>query len=118
MITLTSPIAILDVLGGTGMVGYESAVLTALNINTENDSANGSLELRSSATNRPPIRGSVRILTNVDPSIIIEFPDLGFFKKVVLSAAQASTVSNIFKALKADVEGGLVSLGLVAGMQS
>jgi hypothetical protein len=117
MITLTNPFKILDVLGGITMVDYETVVVTSLNVNTVSDGATGSCELRSSANNRPTLRGNLRILTNVDPSIIVEFPDLGFFKKVVLSSGQASTVSNVFKTLKADVESGLVTLGLVDGVQ-
>jgi len=118
MITLTNSIDLLAVLGGTATVGYESVVLLSLNVNTAIDSANGLVELRSSTTNRPPIQGNLQIRTNADPSIVLEFPELGFFKKLGLSAAQASTVSNIFQTLKSDVESGLVSLGLVDGVQS
>lgn len=118
MITLTNPFKILDVLGGLATVDYETVVIVSLNVDTERDSATGRLELRSSALSRPNVPGSLRILTNVDPSIVVEFPDLGYFKKVSLSGAQASTVSSVLQAFQADVESGLVSLGLVAGVQS
>ena len=87
-------------------------------MDTVKDSASGVVELRSSTLNRPPIKGNLRILTNVDPSIVLEFPQLGLFKKFNLNSGQASTVSNNLKALKNDVESGLVSLGLVVGVQS
>jgi len=118
MITLTNPLEILGVIGGTAKVGYESMVITLLSVNTVQDSATGQVELRSSVVNRPPIRGTVRILTNVDPSITIEFESLGFFKKIAISGAQRTTVSAVFQALKADVEKGLVNLGLADGVQS
>ncbi len=118
MITLTNPFQILDVLGGIATVDYETVVITSLNVNTESDGADGGLELRSTALSRPVIRGKLRIQTNTDPSIIVEFRDLGFFKKVPLSGAQASTVSNILQTLQADVEAGLITLALVSGVQS
>ena len=118
MINLTNPLEILGVIGGTAKVGYQSMVITSLSVDTVQDSATGQVELRSSVPNRPPIQGRIQILTNVDPSVTIEFQSLGFFKKIAISGAQRTTISNVFQALKADVEKGLVTLGLADGVQS
>lgn len=90
MITLTNPINILSVLGGTATVGYETLVLTSLNVNVVDDSATGVLEL----------------------------PELGFFKKIGLAGPQRDSISTVLQALRTDTESGLVALGLVDGVQS
>ena len=118
MITLTNPIDILAVLGGAAKVNYESVELISLSIDHADVSVGGVLELRSPTAKRPPIQGSLRILTKSDPSVTVSFSALGFFKKLGLNAVQITTISNILKTLKDDVEGGLVSFGLVDGVQS
>lgn len=118
MITLTTPAEINSVLGGSAPVAYNKLVVSPLTFNAVDQTVNGSLRITSTAnTSMQPITGSLRISVP-SAELVIEVPQLDFYRRIVLSGAQNTAILGIIETAQKSVEDGLVSLAVVAGVRS
>lgn len=118
MITLTAPAEINSILGGNAPVAYNKLVIAPFTMDGVTQTIAGVLRLTSTAnTSMQPIAGTVRI--NVPAAeLVIEVPQLDFYRRIVLSSAQNTAVLNQIEAAQAQLENGLVSLGVIAGTRT
>lgn len=118
MITLTTPAQINSVLGGNAPVGYDKVVLTPFTMTPADNSISGTVLLTSTTTpEMSPIFGVLRIRT-APAEVFIEVAQLDFQRRVQLSAGQVNSVINIIRNAQNALESGLVTLGVVAGVQA
>lgn len=118
MITLTTPPQINSILGGDAPVGYNKLVISPITLDPVGTAIQGTLKLTSTASpDMTTITGSLRI--NLATSeLIVEVQQLDFYRRVVLTAGQKTSVQTIINNAQNAVEAGLVSLGVIAGTQS
>lgn len=119
MITLTTPKEINSVLGGNAPVAYNKLVLGPFTMNGVDQTIIGTLRLTSTSTpSMQPITGTVRINIPGGNELIIEVPQLDFYRRIVLTSPQATSVINQIEAAQAQIENGLISLGVIAGTRT
>ena len=118
MITLTTPAQINSVLGGNSPVAYNKLVLSPFTMDAVTQTVRGTLRLTSTTVpTMQAITGSLSI--NVPAAeLIIEVSQLDFYRRIVLSSAQNTAVLNQIEAAQAQLENGLVTLGVIAGTRS
>lgn len=118
MITLTTPSQINSVLGGNAPVGYDKLVLAPFNMDAVGQTVNASVRLTSTTTpSMQAIVGTLKI--NVLTSeLVIEVAQLDFFRRVALSGAQNTAILGQIEAAQAQLENGLISVGVIAGTRS
>lgn len=118
MITLTTPAQINSVLGGNAPVGYDRLVLAPFSFDPVTLAVSGTVRLTSTAAPQmQPITGALRINAS-SGELVIEVAQLDFYRRVQLSGPQITAVLNIIANAQNALEAGLVSLGVVAGVQS
>lgn len=117
MITLTGGYPIRTVLGGTATVNYDKLVVVP-KIDPVNESIVGSILISSSAEpDMPVIQGTLTISAKrADLEIRIEYLD--FYRKITLTTPQNDAVKAIIADAQDAIEDGLISLGVVDGVQS
>lgn len=118
MITLTTPITVLNVLGGNTTVSYEKAVLTNLVTDPVGKTINGTITLSStSSPNMPNLLGKVEIDT-VSGRAVVQSQAVQMYRQITLSGPQMSFVQGLISDYQNAIESGLVSTGFIAGTQS
>ena len=116
MITLTTPATINSVLGGTAPVAYDKLVLSPFTMTPVSGDVGGTLRLTSTTNaDMQPIVGTLRIAAN---EMIVEVSQLDFYRRVTLTGTQRTNVTNIIASAQTSLENGLVSLGVIAGVQT
>ena len=118
MITLTTPHNINSVLGGNAPIAYNRLVLAPFTMDAAANTVSGRLRL-TSITNptMQAIYGTLNI--NLATGLLtIDVPQIDFLRQVTLTAPQITSVTTILANAQNGLEGGLVSLGVVAGTQS
>ena len=120
MITLTTPPQINSVLGGSAPIGYNHLVVAPFTLDPFNlqSGVRGTIRLTSSASPQmQPITGTLTI--NASSGILtIEVSQLDFYRQVQLSGPQITAVLAIITNAQNALEAGLVTLGVIAGVQS
>lgn len=115
MISLTTPAQINSVLGGNVPVSYDKLVITPFSIDVVNQSITGQLRLTSTATpDMPQIIGTLSIIVP-SATLLVEIPQLDFYRRVRLTSPQNNGVLAIIEAAQKGIEDGLISLGVISG---
>ena len=118
MITLTLPAAINSVLGGNAPVSYDKLVISRLNFAPVTMTVNGTLSLTSTTDpEMQEISGSLSILT-ASARLEIAVPQLDFYRRVALTGPQNTAVMTIIRDAQDALESGLVTLGVIDGIQA
>lgn len=118
MITLTTPRDINSVLGGTAPIPYNKLVLSPFTMDGVGQTISGTLRLTAtSAPTMQAIQGTVRISVP-SAEIIIEVPQLDFYRRLVLSSAQNTAILAQIETAQTQLENGLVALGVIAGVRT
>jgi hypothetical protein len=118
MITLTVPHQVNSVLGGNVPVNYDKLVLGPFVMDGVTQTINGTLRLTSTAVPAmQPIIGTLRISVPTS-ELVIEVQQLDFYRRIVLSSGQNTAVLGQIEAAQAQLENGLVSLGVIAGTRT
>lgn len=119
MITLTTPPQINSVLGGDAPVGYNKLVIGPFTLDpvTLSTGVRGIVRLTSTASpTMQPITGTLTI--NASTGLLtIEVGQLDFYRQIQLSGGQLTSVQTIITNAQNALESGLVSLGVIAGVQ-
>lgn len=118
MITLTTPPSINSILGGSAPVAYNKLVLGPFTMDGVTQVVTGTLRLTSTGSpTMQPITGSLRISVPA-ASVVVEVPQLDFYRQITTTSPQNTSVLNIIEAAQAQLENGLISLGLISGSRS
>jgi len=121
MISLTTPISIKSVLGGTATVSYDKMVISPFVLDAIARTVRGSLVLTSTANPAmQPLIGTLVVTIPATGNSILEtsVPQLDFYRKITLTSAQKTALLLIITDAQDSLESGLISLGLIAGAQS
>lgn len=118
MITLTTPHEINSVLGGNAPVAYNKLVLGPFTMDGVTQTIRGTLRLTSTASpSMQPIVGSLSISVP-SAEVTVEVAQLDFYRRIVTSSGQNTAILNQIEAAQAQLENGLISLGVIAGTRS
>jgi hypothetical protein len=118
MITLTTPPQVNSVLGGSAPIPYNHLVLSPFSLDPKTLLITGTISLTSTGNpSMQPITGTLRI-NNSTGVLTVEVPQLDFYRQVQLSGPQIASVNTIIANAQNAIESGLVSLGVIAGVQS
>lgn len=118
MITLTTPPQINSVLGGSAPIAYNRMIVGPYTMDPTTLLVSATLKLTSVANpTMQPITGTLRI-NNSTGVLTIEVPQLDFYRQIQLSAAQITSVNGYISGGQNNLESGLISLGVIAGVQS
>lgn len=118
MITLTTPPQVHSVLGGATTVNYDRFVLANITYSPRNKTVTASIEILVAAdAQMTPIPGTLTIDLNTK-YLEVKVAQLDFFRRVLLTNPQITTVQGWVDAAQAQVESGLVSLGIIDGVQA
>ena len=118
MITLTSPAQINSVLGGNVPVSYDRLVIGSFSFDTKLMTVRGNLSLTSTTDpEMQEIVGSLRIDT-ASARLEVAMQQLDFYRRVALTNPQNTTVMTIIRDAQDALEGGLISLGVIDGVQA
>lgn len=120
MITLTTPITISSQIGGSGTNAYNKLRIVSINADPFSMSINAQVQLMvSSNASAPIISGNLSIIaTGGSPVCTLQVPSLDFYSGDALSGAQVTTVQGWITGLQNNIESGIVSLGMAAGVQT
>lgn len=120
MITLTTPPTINTVLGGATPVAYQKTTLTNLHVHPPTRRIEADVQMVSTTVpEMPAMLGSLTIdLVGPPPVLIVTVPQLNFYRRLLLTAGQITAVQTIIDNTVNPMEAGLVSLALVAGVQT
>lgn len=118
MITLTTAHQVNSVLGGNTPIGYNHQVLSPFTMNPVTRKIESQIRLTSIQNpEMDVILGSLSI--DLGPGVlVIKVEQLNFQRRVQLSAGQITSVQNILNNAQNALESGLITLGIVAGVQS
>lgn len=117
MITLTTPEQINSVLGGSVPVSYDKLVISPINFNPISQSISANMVLTStSKPSMPSIQGNLSI-SLVGGAYTVQVPNI-VTQNGTLTAGQITTVQGWVDSSQANIENGLVSLGLVVGTRT
>lgn len=118
MITLTTPPQVTSVLGGGSKTSYDRFVLSSITYSPRSKTLTASIEILASAdAQMNPITGTLTVDLNTK-YLQITVSQLDFYRRVLMTNPQVSTVQGWIDAAQAQVESGLVSLGLIDGVQA
>jgi hypothetical protein len=118
MITLTTPPEINSVLGGNTPVAYDKLVIAPFTFDPVGLMINANLQLSSTTVpTMQVIRGTLQINTS-NGQLTIEVPQLDFYRKISLSGGQLTSAQTVVTNAQNALEAALVTLGLIAGVQS
>lgn len=118
MITLTTPAQINSVLGGTSPVAYDHLIISPLTHDPMSLSVTGTIRMTSTAApDMQPITG--RLSVDASKGVLeVEVSQLDFYRRIKMSAGQITAVMGMISAAQNAVEAGLISMGVIAGIQS
>lgn len=118
MITLTTPAQINSVLGGNAPIDYNKLVISPLTFDAVNQTISASLRLTATGnTSMQPITGTLRISVP-SAELVVEVAQLDFYRRVVTTSPQNTSILAIIETAQKSIEDGLVSLGVIAGVRS
>lgn len=118
MITLTTPPTVNSILGGNAPISYNKFVLSNISYDTVNMQISAQIRLTStSESSMQPVTGTLRINTQT-AVLTIEVQQLDFYRQIVLTGPQNSAVQGFITSTQNSLESGLVSLGVIAGIQA
>lgn len=118
MITLTTPPQVNSVLGGSAPINYDKLVIGPFTMDGVAQTIRATVRLTSTTTpSMAPITGTLTIQVPAS-ELIIEVGQLDFYRRIVLSGPQNTSVLGQIETAQAQIENGLVSLGIVAGTRS
>ena len=116
MITLSTPPQVRSVLGGASTVDYDRFVLSQIVYDPPAGTINGLVKITSSAApTMNPIMGRFKIAGAI---LEIEVEQLDFYRRVSLDTNAQNAVAGYISSAQNALEAGMVSLGVVAGVQS
>lgn len=116
MITLTTPPAIKTVLGGSATVSYDRFVLSQIVHDPLAATINGLVRISSTAQpTKTPVSGRFRIAGGF---LEIEVEQVGFYDRIALDAGAQAAVQGFIDSAQNALESGLITLGVVAGVQT
>lgn len=119
MITLTTPPSINSILGGSAPVSYNKLVIGPFTMDGVTQTITGQLRLTSTSTpTMQPITGRITINLPGGNECIVEVAQLDFYRRIVLSSPQATSIVNTIETAQAALENGLISLSIIAGTRS
>jgi hypothetical protein len=120
VITLTTPKAVSIVLGGAATVNYDKLVVTQISYDTIAKQITGQCKVVCTAdAAQTPLVGNFTIFPqNAPATISISIPLFPFTRTINLTAPQITSVLGWFDTNQAQIEGGFISVGEVAGVQS
>jgi len=120
MITLTTPASINSVLGGNVPVLYDKLVLTTFSYNPVDMKITASITMTSTTSpDMQPITGNMTVWAQASQGVLeLEVRQLNFYRRVRLSGPQATSIMAMITAAQTQLESGLVTLGVIAGLQS
>jgi hypothetical protein len=115
MITLTTPTTINSILGGSAPVPYDKLVIGPFTMDPVAQTITGTLRLTSSANaSMQPITGSLRISVPA-AEVIVEVQQLDFYRRIITSSPQNSSILGWIEAAQAQIENGLIAVSIIAG---
>lgn len=118
MITLTTPPQINSILGGNAPIAYNKLVVGPFTFTPSNQDVTGQIALTSTAQpDMAAITGTLKISV-ATAKLEVSVPQLDFYRRVTLTGPQNTAVQNIVRDAQNALEAGLVSLGVIAGVQS
>ena len=118
MITLTTPAQINSVLGGNAPINYDKLVVSPLQFDAVGQTINAQLRITSTAnSSMQPIIGSLRVSVP-SAELVIEVPQLDFYRRVVTSGPQNTSILAIIETAQKGIEDGLISLSVISGVRS
>jgi hypothetical protein len=120
MITLTTSKAVPIVLGGSATVNYDKLVVTSIGYDTISKTISGNCKVVCTLdAAQTPYLGTYTIFPQASPATIsISIPSFPFNRTVNLTAGQITAVLGWFDTVQAQIEGGFITVGEVAGTQS
>jgi hypothetical protein len=118
MITLTTAPEINSILGGNAPVQYNKLVLGPFQLDPVGGTVSGTIRLTSTAAPAmQAIRGTLVI--NIAQNVLtVEVGQLDFYRQVQLNVGQVNSVNTIITNAQNALEAGMVSLGVIAGVQA
>lgn len=118
MITLTTAPQINSILGGSAPVAYNKLVIGPFTMDPVNQTITGQLRLTSTAV--PAMQPLVGSLTISVPgaNVKVEVPQLNFYRQITTSSAQNTSILGWIEAAQAQIENGLIAVGIIAGTRS
>lgn len=118
MITLTNAKLVNSVLGGTDTVSYDRFVLSSITYTPETMVVSAIIQITSTAQpNMQPIKGSLSIKC-ATAILSIEVRQLDFYRQIALTGPENAVAQDFIRDAQNSLENGLISLGVVAGIQS
>jgi hypothetical protein len=120
MITLTTPHPVNSVLGGDAPIDYDKLVLAPFTMDGVAKIITAQVRMTSTGNaSMQPIIGLLKINANAGVAdLVIEVGQMDFYRRIALSAGQITAVLNQIEAAQAQLENGLIALGVVAGTRS
>lgn len=118
MINLTIPKLVNSVLGGDSTVAYDKFVLSSITYDTVGISLRGTVRISSTAM--PDMQAiSGRLSIDVSSALLtIESEQLDFYRQVTLTGGQNTAVEGFIRDAQNELEAGLISIGVVDGVQA
>ena len=118
MVTLTIPHQIRSKLGANDTVDYDKFVVSPFTFNPVDQLINASIRITSSTNpSMTPVIGSL-IINVASSTLEIGVQQLDFYRRIILSSAQNNAILTIIRDAQNSIESGLITLGLVEGIQS
>lgn len=119
MITLTTVPQVQSVLGGNVPVGYDKLVVSNISYDPIAHTINAALRLTSTGnTQMEALPGSLVIRKDSSEVTMGFTTGVQFTRRLLLSSPQVAAVQGLLDDAQADIENGLISLGVVAGVRS
>jgi len=118
MITLTTPPQINSILGGSSLIAYNKLVIAPFTMDAVSQTINAIIRLTSTAnTTMQPINGTLRI-NLATAELLVEVIQLDFYRRIILTGPQITSIIGQIEAAQAQLENGLVSLAVIAGVRT
>lgn len=119
MVTLTTPPAINSVLGGNAPVTFDKLVLSQISFNPVSGSLTAAIQLTSTGAPAMKAMGGSLTIDVATAILTVEVGQLDFFRQVALTGPQSTFImDNVIRASQNTLESGLISLGVIAGIQT
>jgi hypothetical protein len=118
MITLTTPPQINSVLGGDVPVAYNKMVLSPFTFDPVAGTVSGTIRLSSTASPAMQVITGQLIINIAQNVLTIGVGQLDFYRQIQLNVGQVNSINTIVTNAQNGLEAGLVTLGVIAGVQS
>lgn len=119
MITLTTPKAIVVVLGGSTAVQYNKLVIAPFTMDGIRQTITGACVITATASpGATPLTGTVTIDIPGGNKLVLKVPDMDITNTLTLTSPQATAVIAAIETAQAALENGLITIGAVAGVRS